>query len=82
MHIPSQRCRGRRKTVGKSRLSGRMGNERLITDLPGRVRFGCRAVYKCRVEVCRVGGRGCNGGRCRGSNGQLEYRVVLITLMV
>ena len=30
--------------VGKSRLSGKVGNERLITDFPRRMWFGCCAV--------------------------------------
>ena len=59
--------------MGKSRPSGRMGNERLITDFLGRMRFG-RLPYTARsvavrgssVAVCgsfgrvgiRIGGRG------------------------
>jgi len=34
----------------------------------------------CSVEVCRTGGRGCDGGGCRGSNDQLECIGVLYNL--
>ena len=59
--------------MGKSRLSGRMGNERLITDFLGCMRFGWLpytarsvAVRGSLVAVCgsfgrvgiRIGGRG------------------------
>ena len=59
--------------MGKSRSLGRIGNERLITDFLGRIRFGrlpyiaCLvAVYGLSVAVCssfsrvgiHIGGRG------------------------
>ena len=59
--------------MGKSRPSGRVGNERLITDFLGRMRFGWLlytarsvAVRGSSVDVCgsfgrvgiRIGGRG------------------------
>ena len=59
--------------MGKSRLSGRVGNERLITDFLGRMRFGQSLYTAYSVAVCgssvtiygsfgrvgiRIGGRG------------------------
>ena len=38
--------------MGKSRPSGRVGNERLITDFLGRIRFG-RSPYTARLVTVR-----------------------------
>ena len=38
--------------MGKSRPLGRVGNERLITDFLGRMRFGWSPCTDCLVAVC------------------------------
>ena len=55
--------------MGKSRPSGRVGNERLITDFLGRMRFG-RSPYTARS----VAVRGSSVAAC-GSFGRVGIRI-------
>ena len=55
--------------MGKSRLSSRVGNERLIIDLLGRIRFG-RSPYTARL----VAVRGLSVAAC-GSFGRIGIRI-------
>ena len=67
--------------MGKSRPSGRMGNERLITDFLGRMRFGqllyiAHSVAVCGLLVAVCGSFGRVGIRIGGRGGML-FKAVL-----